>query len=84
MNNTRAINTYTGYKKQINGKVWSIVVVRGKSNYVNVQKETYGWSMGKMYDNFDKAYENYRCPKVRQFLLEVETGLIQPDEIVEG
>jgi len=69
---------YKTYRKKIRGNVWSITTASGKSNYLDVCKETnnpFGGKIGRWFNSFDEAAKAYKCPELKLFLLEVETGI---------
>lgn len=62
-----------------NGKtVYNFLLVTGRFNYVIVTKKTanpFGGIIGKQFDSFDHAQENYASGMVKTMLLLAETTL---------
>ena len=76
---TESINengtTYQGAKIQIKNTIYEVVVVTGKSNYININKKTanpFGYG-GKYFNDFDHASRNYKSASMKVALLELET-----------
>ena len=68
---------YTSYNINIGKTIFNVLVVTGKSNYVNicrVSNNVFG-SLGKQFKNFDEAIENYSNPTMKLELLKIELGL---------
>lgn len=62
----------------VKGNVWSVTVVTGAFNYISILKVTNNpWkTLGKRYESFDEAQQNYKCAEMKLALLSIETGLI--------
>lgn len=75
------MTTYTTYKQEIKGNIFSITVVSGKHNYINISKLTNNpfRTAGKDYENYDKAVSAYKSPEMKLFILQVEMNLITPN-----
>jgi hypothetical protein len=69
--------TYTTTEILVKGNKYSITVVKGKYNYINVSKLTNnpGRTIGKDFANFDEAVRNYKSPEMKTELLKIELGL---------
>lgn len=64
---------------EITGKknTWAFMMVSGKYNYVTVRKVSnnpFGM-LGKQFDSFDQAQENYKMPELKTMILLAETML---------
>lgn len=72
-------STYTSTNIKVKGNIYSVMVVKGQSNYISVSKLTnnpFG-GPGKEFKNFDEAVKNYKSAEMKVELLKVELGLIQ-------
>jgi hypothetical protein len=69
--------TYKGTKLKIKNTIFSVVIAEGKSNYINIRKETANpfKTMGKYFANFDEAVANYKGAEMKLQLLKLELGL---------
>jgi hypothetical protein len=67
--------TYTNTSFNIKNTEYRVMVVYGKSNYVNVCKISAIKSLGKDFLNFDEATKAYKNPQIKIELLKVEMGL---------
>jgi len=68
--------TYTAHTFEIKNTTYEVIVVQGKSNYVNVNKKCkYRRTFGKDFANFDVAAKNYKNPQIKIELLKIELGL---------
>lgn len=69
---------YETTKLTIKGNVWSVTVVTGIYNYISILKVTNNpfKTLGKRFENFDEAQQNYKCAEMKLALLSIETGLI--------
>ena len=68
---------YTNYNINIGKTIFNVLVVTGKSNYINicrVSNNVFG-SLGKQFKNFDEAVKNYSNPTMKLELLKIELGL---------
>lgn len=70
--------TYKTYKVSVKGNIFSISVVTGKFNYINVAKLTNNpfKTLGKDFKDFDEAVKHYKSGDMKVLLLQIETGLI--------
>jgi hypothetical protein len=68
--------SYTSYEFSIKNTIYSVIVVKGNSNYINVKKVTSNpWnSMGKYFNSFDAAVQNYSNAQIKTELLKIELG----------
>jgi len=69
---------YTSKEITVLGNTYSVTIVTGKYNYVQIRKVSnnpFG-SSGKQFDNFDHAQEHYKCPEMKVQLLLIELKLI--------
>jgi hypothetical protein len=69
--------SYTSYEFSIKNTIYSVIVVKGNSNYINVKKVTANpWnSTGKYFNSFDAAVQNYSNAQIKTELLKIELGL---------
>lgn len=68
--------TYTAYSFSIANTNYDVIVVSGKSNYINVNKKcNYRRTFGKNFKNFDEATAAYKNPQIKVELLKIEMGL---------
>lgn len=68
-------NTYKVTKFNIGKTVWTVMVVSGKNNYVNVSKPTPWHSLGTDFANMDLAISHYKNPNMKVQLLKIEMGI---------
>lgn len=71
--------TYTSQDFEIKGNTFSIMVVTGRVNYVNVLKKTNNpfKTLGKQYKDFTEAAAAYKSPEMKTALLMAEMNLTQ-------
>ena len=69
---------YETTKVTVKGNVWSVTVVTGAFNYISILKVTNNpfKTLGKRFESFDEAQQNYKCTEMKLMLLSIETGLI--------
>lgn len=70
---------YTTKKIGVKGKVYSVLVVSGKFNYILVSQDMHysrRGTLGREFKNFDEAVRFYKSPEMKTELLKVEMGLI--------
>ncbi len=67
-------STYKTTTFEIGKTKYSVTVVEGKSNYINVLKHSAIRSLGKDYQNFDEAVSSYKNPQIKVELLKIEMG----------
>ena len=68
--------TYTSYSFSIANTNYEVIVVNGKSNYINVNKIcNYRRTFGKNFNSFDEATKNYKNPQIKIELLKIEMGI---------
>ena len=68
--------TYTSYSFSIANTNYEVIVVNGKSNYINVNKIcNYRRTFGKNFNSFDEARKNYKNPQIKVELLKIEMGI---------
>jgi hypothetical protein len=69
--------TYTTTKIEIKGNIYSVMVVKGKFNYINVSKLTNNpfRTIGKNFNNFDEAVLNYKSAEMKIELLKIECNI---------
>lgn len=65
---------YQGFNVEIGKEIWSVCVSRGKYNQVRVSKVKPNpfRGLGKTFDSFKDAYENYKSSKMKNMLNEVQ------------
>ena len=70
--------TYTTSKIIVKGNQYSVTVVTGLHNYINIKKLTNNpfLTLGKEFANFNEATEAYKSPEMKTELLKIELGLI--------
>jgi len=69
-------STYKSVVLQSNKNSYRILYVTGKFNYVSVKKENQPFStLGKEFENFEKAQEHYKQPEIKTMLLFAQTLL---------
>lgn len=68
---------YTNYTINIGKTIFNVLVVTGKSNYINICRSSNNVfrSLGKQFNNFDEAVKNYSNPTMKLELLKIELGL---------
>ena len=68
--------SYTGYEFTVANTKYEVIIVKGNSNYINVNKIcNYRRTFGKNFKNFDEAVKNYKNLQIKIELLKIETGL---------
>jgi len=70
--------TYTTHKITVKGNKYSITVVSGVHNYINVSKLTNNpfLTSGKDFKDFDTAVAHYKCADMKLELLKIELNLV--------
>lgn len=67
---------YKGVRVNIGKTKWSVTQASGKFNYITVRKtypNPFGM-IGKEFESFNKAQEEYKSPEVKTMLLMVESN----------
>lgn len=73
------MTTYTTYKTSFGKQDWTVIVVKGKFNYISIGKKTHTRvPFFKDFSSFDKAIENYKDVKLKLFLELISVGMINP------
>jgi hypothetical protein len=68
--------TYTTHQVTIKNTKWNIMVVKGKFNYISVQKLVTGMrTMSKDFKTFDEATKNYKNAELKLALLKIELNI---------
>ena len=67
--------TYTAHTFEIKNTTYEVIVVKGKYNYINVNKISHIRSLGKDFKTFDEAARNYKNSQIKIELLKIELGL---------
>lgn len=65
--------TYQGFTVTIGNTIWVVVAYGGKFNGVRVRKASNNpWrTMGKTFETFAEAIDNYKSPKMKNMLSEI-------------
>jgi hypothetical protein len=66
--------TYKTTTFEIGKTKFSVTIVTGKLNYINVLKHTAIRSLGKDYQTFEEAISAYKNPQMKVELLKIEMG----------
>jgi len=67
---------YASVVLKSNKNTFRILKVSGKFNYVSIKKENQPFAtLGKEFDNFDKAQEHYKQPEIKSMILFAESFL---------
>lgn len=74
--NMTTATTYDSKEFTAKGNKYCVTIVSGSINYIAVAKLTNNpyRTLGKQFDNFDKAQEHYKCPEMKTALLKIELG----------
>lgn len=77
---TTLTTTYQEFQFTAKGNTYGVVTAKGTTNYVAVSKLTNNpfRTAGKIFANFDKAQENYKCAEIKTALIQIEMGLTTP------
>ncbi len=69
--------TYTTTEITVKGNKYSVMVVTGKYNYINISKLTNNPFLmgGKTFQTWDEAASNYKSPEMKTELLKIELGI---------
>ncbi len=69
-------STYTTTNVTVKGNVYSVLVVKGKYNYISIRKETNNpfKTIGREFKSFDEAAAAYKTPEMKIELLKIELG----------
>lgn len=68
---------YTTKQIKVKGNTFSVLIAKGKTNYISIRKETNNpfKTSGKQFNNFDEAQKNYKCTDMKVQLLMLETSI---------
>ena len=67
--------TYSTSKFTIGKTEYTVLVVKGKYNYITVKKPSPWKTLGKQFENFDQAISHYKNAQIKVELLKIELGL---------
>jgi hypothetical protein len=66
---------YSTYLFNIDNLNFSVMVVKGRFNYVNVTKINHCRSLGKDFESFEAARSHYKNEKIKKALTQIEAGI---------
>ncbi|MDG1858315.1 MAG: hypothetical protein P8I94_04385 [Emcibacteraceae bacterium] len=72
---TQDKTTYTTHKVMIKNTQYNVMVVEGEYNYINVNKITHIRGIGKQFESFDAAINNYKNHQLKLEIFKIQMGL---------
>jgi len=72
---TQNETSYTSKEVKIVNTTYILMQVKGKFNYINVQKVSVNSLLGKDFESFEAAIANYKNPKLKAALIEFQEEL---------